>query len=130
MLENGFLQLSQKRDTQGIFSFQLVSTCRTCHSQVPSVLSAEFTAPVSPGVVKTLGKHGQGKSRVQLQHELLDAAKGALDRSCHLVSSFGSESQLTADPACLAGANVSLSRPPQPALLLHAHLNTPMQGEG
>lgn len=75
--------------------------------------------PLSPGVVKTLGKHGQGKSRVQLQHELLDAAKGALDRSCHLVSSFGSESQLTADPACLAGANVSLSRPPQPALLLH-----------
>lgn len=62
------------------------------------------------------GQAQAGKKQSQclhwLRHEPLDAAEGALDHSCHLVSSFGSESQLTADPACLAGANASLPSPP------------------
>lgn len=66
----------------------------------------------------------------QPRHEPLDAAEGALDCSCHLVSSFGSESQLTADLACSAGENASLPSPHQPALLSQAHLDIPMQGEG
>lgn len=87
-----FLQLSQKKDTEAAFSFQPVSITKASGepAAAKTLLSPVLGSrpPVSPGVVKTLGKHGQGKSRVQLQHELLDAAKGALDHSCHLVSSF------------------------------------------
>lgn len=46
-----------------------------------------------------------------VQHKVLHAAEGALDRSCHLVSSFGSR----LSPACSAPAKAAVPIPPATA---------------